>query len=467
MVGKLIFGIVGIAALVGCATVPGKRTVDEADLAIIGVTVIPMTEGSTVLVDQTVLINDGRIASIGTRSGVRVPASARRIEGRGRFLMPGLTDSHVHLEYIEDPTVLKLFVANGVTSVRSMDGRPYILDWRRQVEERSLVGPRIVTAGPIIDGSPPLRADNLAVKDASAARAAVSEQASRGYDFIKLYTNISSEAFDGALAEARRLGLPVVGHVPKAVPLDRAAGSLLSIEHLGDFAGAVATEGGEPIPGWARRMLAAPLAPVRLESLGRKLAEAKVWVVPTLIQQDRSLAPASEVEKWAAESAISHLPRPVLDQWHGANARFSGRLDAGDWALVERARLNRLAVLAALHKAGVPLAVGTDTPNPFVAMGASVHQELANFVAAGLSPVEALRAATLAPAHMMGLAREQGTVETGKRADLLLLARNPLLDVANADDRVGLLLRGRWFSKADLETLARDFARSQAQKPQN
>lgn len=146
-----------------------------------------MTEGSNILPNHTVIVRDGRIAALGPRSLTRVPAGARVIDGRGRYLLPGVADMHVHLEYIENPDVLKLFVANGITTVRSMDGRPYILDWRDRVRSGSLVGPRIVTAGPIIDGSPPARTDNLAVANEAAARAAVADQAGRGYDFIKLY----------------------------------------------------------------------------------------------------------------------------------------------------------------------------------------------------------------------------------------------------------------------------------------
>jgi imidazolonepropionase-like amidohydrolase len=134
-------------------------------------------------------------------------------------------------------------------------------------------------------------------------------------------------------------------------------------------------------------------------------------------------------------------------------------MDADDWKLLEQARRNRLAVISAFHRAGVRLLIGSDTPNPFVVPGASVHLELANFVAAGLSPIEALAAATMETARMLGLEKEQGSIEVGKRADLLLLAGNPLTDVANAQTRVGLLLGGRWFSEQELQSMAQDLVR--------
>jgi uncharacterized protein YciI len=462
MVQRLFLIVIGLASLSACSGRIARGGETGADLAIVGVTVVPMTDGSTTLADQTVLIHAGRITAIGKRSGVTVPAGARIINGAGRYLIPGLTDAHVHLEHIEDPNVLKLFVASGVTSVRSMDGRPYILNWRRQVDAGALVGPRIVTAGPIIDGSPPARDDNLSVADASAAREAVASQAAAGYDFIKVYSNLSAESYSATIDEARQRGLTVAGHVPKAVPLERATDSLRSIEHLGDFASAVAAPAGPAPPGWARRALAAPLDSARLAAVGKRLAAANVWVVPTTIQQDRWLGPAAEVERWSSEPSIRDLPTPVVEQWRGRIARMAGRMDEQDWAMLSRARSNRLAVLGALHRAGVKLVVGTDTPNPFVAMGASVHQELANFVAAGITPHEALRAATIAPARMLGLEREQGTIETGKRADLLLLAGNPMEDIRHAADPIGLVLGGRWFTDSDLDVLAQDYARGQS-----
>jgi hypothetical protein len=164
---------------------------------------------------------------------------------------------HVHLEYVEDPDILKLFVAHGVTTVRSMDGRPFILDWRERIASGALLGPRIVTAGPIIDGAPPARDDNLAVADAAAASKAVEAQASAGYDFIKTYVNLSPTAYAAVLAAAQVRALHVAGHVPRGVSLQAAAEAQWSLEHLGDFAAAVARDGLRRRPGsgvdWARR----------------------------------------------------------------------------------------------------------------------------------------------------------------------------------------------------------------------
>jgi imidazolonepropionase-like amidohydrolase len=425
-------------------------------LAIVGVTVIPMTDGSQTLADRTLVVRNGRISQIGARGEVSVPRGARIIEGKGRYLMPGLADMHVHLEYVQNPNFLNLFLKHGVTTVRSMDGRPYIRDWRDAVAAGRMTGPRIVTAGPILDGAPPARDDNLALADADAGRRAVAEQANGRYDFLKVYTNLSAATYAAIVEDAKRRGLRVAGHVPRGVPLAAAARDLWSIEHLGDF-GASVSAAGTATPGWARRLMGAPIDPERLAAFSRELAGTPLWVVPTAIQKDREVAPPALVDHWVAEEARD-IPADAVAGWRQAAAAWSGRLDADDWKIVEQARRNRLAVISAFHRAGVKLAIGTDTPNPFVLPGASVHLELANFVAAGLSPAEALRAATLAPAQMLGLEREQGTVEIGKRADLLLLGSNPLLNVAASAKPIGIVLAGRWLSADELKALPANLA---------
>ena len=202
-------------------------------LAFVGIDVVTMVPGQSVLRDQTVVIRQGRIAALGPRAGTPVDEPVRTVDGRGLYLMPGLADLHVHLEHFDDPSVLDLFLAHGVTTVRNMDGRPRILEWRRQVEAGEVLGPRIITAGPILDGDPPLRPDNTAVADPPAARAAVAEQAAAGYDFIKVYTNLSAEAYRAVFAAAAEHGLPVAGHVPRFLdPGDARKAGQASIEHL-------------------------------------------------------------------------------------------------------------------------------------------------------------------------------------------------------------------------------------------
>ena len=451
----LLFTALAAAGGAGAAAPPPK---EAAVTAIVGATVIPMNDGAAALSDHTVIIQDDRIAAVGPRATTRVPAGARVVDGAGAYVTPGLADMHVHLEYLEDPDVLKLFLANGVTTVRSMDGRPFMLDWRRRVKAGALPGPAIVTAGPVIDGSPPARDDNLSIADAAGARAAVKAQADAGYDFIKVYTNLSPENYRAVLAEARQRGLRVAGHVPRGVPLEEAAAAHWSIEHLADFARAVQQEGAKT-PGWARGYLAGPLDPARTKAFAEQMAGRDLWTVPTSVERDRAIAPSATLDRWQEDPSVRELPRAAVGMWRGGIERFNGRLDADDWKLVEAGRRNRIALIRAMHEAGVKIVVGTDTPNAFVVPGSSIHLELANFVEAGFTPMQALAAATSEPARMLGPLSDAGSLAVGKRADLLVLSADPRTSLAALQQRRGVMAAGRWYPEPELQKLRRDLTR--------
>ena len=195
-----------LLAMAGCGR-PSIVTAPPSSsraLAFVGVTVLEMTPDAVAeRPDQTVVVQDGRIKAVGARGTIKAPPGAVEIDGAGKYLMPGLADMHVHLEHFEDPAILQLFLANGVTTVRNMDGRPYIVEWKRQIELGALMGPAIYTAGPLLDGDPPLRPDNTVVRNGAEARAAVLDQKAAGYDFIKVYTNLSAEAYRAILAAAQ------------------------------------------------------------------------------------------------------------------------------------------------------------------------------------------------------------------------------------------------------------------------
>jgi imidazolonepropionase-like amidohydrolase len=460
MVRKLLFWLAGVVSLCGGATASaeegGTARQRREILAIVGVTILPMTAGPSAVSNRTVLIQDGRIAAIGARAQIAVPPGARVIDGRGRYLIPGLADMHVHLEYHEDPEVLSLFLGHGVTTVRNMGARPFLLDWRERVRTGKLIGPQIITAGPVIDGSPPAREHYVAVSDGDGAGRAVSAQAEAGYDFIKVYSGLPLEAYQAVVQEGKRRGLAVAGHIPRSVSLQEAIVSQWSIEHLSELGPAISATSGKQVPPWAPHLLAEPIDEKKLASVAQALARAGVWIVPTTIVIDRSLAPPAEIDGWVAEPAIQALPGYLVREWRRSLEASADRLKVPGWAYLEQAHRNRLSVVGTLHRAGVRLVVGTDTPNPFVAMGASIHLELANFVAAGLTPLEALRAATVAPATMLGLEGEQGTIEVGKKADLLLLAHSPLGNIAHVAQPIGLSMGGRWFGPKELQVLRRE-----------
>ncbi len=447
-------------ALIACSPAAARAQAEPPALAIVGVIVVPMTEGGGVLRGQTVLVRGGRIEAIGPADRMAVPADAVRVDGAGRWLMPGLADMHVHLEYTPEPDLLPLFVANGVTTIRSMDGRPSILQWRRRIAAGELAGPRIYTAGPLLDGDPPLRDDNTVVRTADEARAAVDAQHAAGYDFIKVYTNLSPDAYQAVLDAARERGMRVAGHVPRRLDLaDALASGQHSLEHLADFADAIESADSR-VRGrwhWSKLYLGMPADADSARAVAERVAASGVWIVPTVIQADRGLAPMDSMRTWLESPAMHALPmaQAAWDpaRWDAEQRQRYEQMDAEDWRAVARGPANRRMLVRALHQAGARLALGTDTPNPFVLPGFSVHDELANFVAAGLPAEAALAAGTREAARMMGDEAEWGTVEVGRRADLLLLDANPLDDVRNASRIAGVVLAGRWLPREALQAM--------------
>lgn len=447
-----------LALLPACAIGGAERRGEEVPetIAFVGVHVIPMTRDGAVLRDQTVLVRGERIAALGPREAVEVPAGALRIDGAGRWLMPGLADLHVHLEYFDDPDLLTLFLAHGVTTVRNMDGRPYLLDWRDRVEAGELAGPTLVTAGPLLDGDPPLLPDNTVVKDAAEASAAVVAQAEAGYDFVKVYTNLSPEAWAAIVEAAEDRGLAVAGHVPREVGIDRVLGSgQASIEHLDGYDDLIEADD-SPFRDrwhWSKLYLAMPAEAGKIRRAAERTAAAGVWSVPTLVEKEK-IAPLEEMVGWLDRPEMRTLPPAAREAWDPRTwdprrARLLEDMDAETRETLARGRRNRLALVRALHEAGAGLLVGTDTPQPFVIPGLAVLEEIRLLIEAGLPPEAALAAATREAGRFLG--GGFGTVEPGRRADLLLLRGNPLEDPAALERPAGVLARGRWHPEAELQ----------------
>lgn len=446
----------------GGASAHREGTPGKPMFAFTAVNVVTMTPGEPLLRDQTVLVENGRIVAMGPTGSLPVPAGATEIHAEGQYLMPGLADMHVHLEHFDDPVYLNLFLVNGVTMVRSMDGRPNILEWRRRAADGTMLAPQIYTAGQVLDGAPPVRDDNIALATPEDASRVVAEQAAAGYDFIKVYANLSPEVFDAITETASELNLPVAGHKPGMVPLDAFLSSgVRSVEHLGDYAeqiAAASSEGSAPPPSLKRR-LGFLADDDRMNSLAEQVAASGVWVVPTMITDERLVARPELVDQWARAPEIASVDRGIVEYWRGSLARAADRVGPDSWQWVLEGRSNRQALLRALHRAGVPIMTGTDTPQPFVFPGSSLHDELAIYVAVGLTPAEALAYATREPARFLGQETDWGTIETGKRANLLLLNGNPLADIAATRRIAGVMLDGRWLPADQLAEMTRQVER--------
>jgi len=444
-----------ILALCACAAPVHARQTDrtpdprDAALALVGVHVIS-TEADVALEDRTVIVAGERIVAVGPRSTTAVPAGATVIEGNGRYLAPGLADMHVHLHGEAD---LVLFLANGVTTVRNLFGFPLHLELQRRIEAGELLGPTIHTAGPILDGQPPVWPGSDVARTAEEAERMVRAQAEAGYGFLKVYENLLPDAYDAIVETAAELGIQVHGHVPTAVGLDRALEARQrTIEHLSTYGPAMARSDVEPwrlaapyrnmVHGWTA------LDPERVAFYAGFTRESETWNCPTLVVLARAFATEPELAAFRERTeALRFVPSSLSAYWN------AGPRDEAVNATVQAGMPGRYAFLRTLHEAGARLLIGTDTPNPWVIPGFSIHEELAHFIAAGFTPRETLRMATAGAAEFLGLAAELGDVRPGLVADLVLLAENPLRDLGAYARPAGLVLRGRWLPG---ERLARD-----------
>jgi imidazolonepropionase-like amidohydrolase len=405
-----------------------------------GVHVVPMTEPS-VLRDRTVIIRDGAIAEIGPAAIVAVPAGAFVIDGRGRYLMPGLTDMHVHLtsvtfEYLRNDFML--WLANGVTTVRVMWGSTGILAERQRIEDGIVLGPALLVASPGLDApggtwtgtTPP-------VESPADARARVVQHHAAGYDFIKVYNDLTPAMYAAIVDEAAARGIPVVGHVPGRVGLAAVidAGQL-TLEHLLGFRLAAAT----PPTGGSLDMS-------RVRGLADRARSGSSWFTPTTVVDVLSRDNVAAIRNGAGIAHVSPGMRGFFENG------FHNGLGAGT---AERERLNHAAIIRELHERGVGLLVGTDAGFGWMLPGYTIHEELEHFLRSGLSRYEVLRAATAAPAESIGATGRFGVVADGARADLVLVPRNPLDDLTVLRDPSGVMVHGRWLSRGTLARRLRE-----------
>jgi len=424
-----------------------------------GVNVIPM-DRERVLENQTVVVREGRVAAMGPAGSVAVPPGAVRVAARGRFLLPGLAEMHAHIpapgaantsgpDYTEN--VLFLYVAAGVTTIRGMLGHPTHLELRRRVEAGEMVGPRIWTSGPSVNGN--------SVTTPAAAVATAREQRAAGYDFIKIHPGVLREVFDSLDAAADREGIRFAGHVPMDVGLDRALeAGYWSIDHLDGYVEALAGVRGQQTL-WFGARLGPQVDLARIPGLAARTHEAGVWNVPTQTLME-SFATAETAAQLAQRPEIRYVPPVDRERWvawkNDADGQNVPRADLDQWIAARR------RLIEALHDAGAGLLLGSDAPQVWNVPGFSVHRELEALVAAGLTPHEALVTGTRNVAVYLGTADRAGTIAVGQQADFLLLEANPLADIRNTTRRAGVMIRGVWHPQAEIEARLEAIARAYA-----
>ena len=474
---KRALAVTLFSCVAACVLLISCGSPEKDVLAIAHVTVIDMT-GPAPLADQTVVLRKDRIAAIGPTNSTPIPRGAQIVDGSGKFLIPGLADMHVHLTAVGEPegsrkVMIPLLLANGITQVRDMGGYLESLNpLRREIAEGKLLGPRIVYAGPYLDGSPPSFQPSLVVTNQAQADENVHQLAARGVDFIKVQSVLSRDAYFAIAAAARRENISFVGHVPDHVTAAEAADAgQHSIEHLtnvlrgcsGDEAKLMreqfAVPKGKQTPAqsharearWLRELLN-NYSPVAAAALIAKFKDKGVWQTPTLVLLQNDAFPTLE-NKASPSARDDSLPASTLENWQKSRAEQMKFISPQDSQI--RAELFRksMDIVAQMQQAGVGILAGTDSPAPYVFPGSGLHDELALLVQAGLTPLQALQAATRSPAEFLGTSKDSGTIAAGNYADLVLLDGNPLRDIHNTRKIRTVFVRGRMLDSAALDNL--------------
>jgi imidazolonepropionase-like amidohydrolase len=404
-------------------------------------------DADRVLEAQTVVVRGERIESIRPAAGAEIPAGARVIDGTGRYLVPGLAEMHAHVpgggdsRYVEE--VLFLYVANGVTTARGMLGEPSHLELRERIARHETLGPRLYTSGPSLNGQ--------RVGSPADAERMVREQAEAGYDFVKVHPGPTRAEYDAAVQAAAESGIELAGHVPAEVGVRRALeAKQATIDHLDGYLEALVPETERAAGGFFGLDIADAADRALIPALVAATVAAGVWNVPTQTLIDNVPAPSPTVEELLARSELVYVSPQTRAQWAGAkrNVTSAPGYDA------DRARALvavRRELIKALYDAGAGLLLGSDAPQIFNVPGFSLHRELTAIVAAGLTPYEALLTGTANPAVFFDATDEFGTIREGLAADLMLVAANPLEDVAVLARPDGVMVRGRWLDRAALD----------------
>jgi imidazolonepropionase-like amidohydrolase len=412
-------------------------------------------DGEHVWLDQTVIIAGQRIRAIGPAARVNVPKDAKVIAGMGSFLIPGLADMHVHFtipavdsrfDTLNRAYALQL-VAHGVTTVRNMRGFAELLEFRRRIASGDVLGPEIFTTGPGNNGDLEITPYDRKLDTEAQAIRAVQVDKVAGFDGIKVYGAITKGPYRALIAEARRISIPVYGHVPYAVGLNEVlAEHQASIEHLTGYLDALNS------PDTGRTLRTSNVSALReyredlLQDLAAATRVAGVWNCPTLV----FLAAFSERCKGLPRIQFKFAEPPNC----GGTLR-SVSIGHSPRGSDDKPQVSPFAIsiMRALHQNGARILAGTDADGTYVVHGSSIHQELESVVATGYSPYEALAAATSNAAEFLNRQEDAGTITVGKLANLVLLHGNPLLDIRYTNQRVGVMIRGQWYPQQQLDYL--------------
>lgn len=417
--------------------------------AFINVNVIPMTS-EVVHRQKTVMVTDGKITLIDDVDTTPIPEDIQVIDGTDRYLMPGLSEMHGHIPGAASESlerILHLYVANGITLMRGMLGQPSHLTLQQDLLDGKILGPRLFTSGPSFNGR--------SVKSPGQAKRMVREQHEAGYDFLKIHPGLSREEFDAVAETAQALGIPFAGHVPEDVGLERAlAAGIATVDHLDGYMQTLLPAHEDPsggFEGFFGLLLADQAEEEKIGAIVLATKRANVWNVPTQSLFVHVVS-ADSAKNMSVRPEMRYMPATTVQQW--ANSKNRVVTDTGyRLETANRAIEVRQKIIKALQDSGAGLLLGSDSPQIFNVPGFAIHRELQYLVDAGLTPYEALLSGTVNPARFFGRADTAGTVEVGNDADLVLLDANPLADISAARRVHGVMVRGRWVSRSELNAM--------------
>jgi len=436
-------------------------------LAIEHATLLAMTPGSTPVADTTVIVIGQRVAWIGPSARAEVPRRATRIDARGHWLLPALVDAHVHIEnprllrlLLQDPSIPETavadadtflpFVAHGILQIGNLGAMSEAFGQRRAIETGRVLGPHMMLAA-MVDGDPPIWPVGFTRVAATpeAGRQVVRDEIAEGYDMVKVYSKLSLETFTAIVDEARSRGVKVVGHIPgRGTPIEPYfQPGYTMVAHAEEFAFR-ALDGSDA-------EIARMVGDAALHGTG---------VMTTLTVDQRILEQTLDPTTLHTRPEIQYVPPLVRRFWFDDNP-YIGRNTPDRIAQLRGVVAFNDKLVKAFVAAGLPVLAGTDSLVPGVVAGFALHDELAALVAAGLTPYQALDAATRAPTAWMGVGDDRGTVELGKRADLLILDADPLADITNTRRIAGVIASGRWLPRAELDARLAALAQRYAGSP--
>ena len=444
MYSKLITLLLTLSGI----TLHSQNLIDSSQREVVftSVNVVPM-DNERVLENQMVLVKGGRVSAIG--KSIKYGKDALVINAKGKYLMPGLAEMHAHVppnDNIEShKEVLFLFAANGITTIRGMLGHPSHLELRSKINSGEIFGPRFYTTGPSFNG--------LSVKTAARGSEMVREQKTAGYDFLKLHPGLTKETFGAVSSTAKEVGIPFAGHVSFGVGVWRAIDAgYSSIDHLDGFIEGM-VPGIEAMveqqTGLFGMFVADQVDESQIPKLMRALKEKNIWVVPTQSLADRWFDADFTGDVFKQDPDSKYMSTQTITQCVDAKKNLMAN-EQYNAAKIENFIKLRRKLIYECQKNGVGLLLGCDAPQIFNVPGFSTHNELKYLVDSGLTPYQALQTGTVNVATYLNLA-DAGTIKPGAIADLILVEGNPLTDITNTKKVAGVMMRGKWLSKAEID----------------